>query len=72
MLRLLEWPSGRAQMQNPGLAPRASRHQFGGWLLQSPTASESQEQILACRFRLSPWMARDVARLCFGEGRRND
>jgi hypothetical protein len=58
--------------QNPGLAPRASRNQLVGWLHLSPTASEQQAQTLACRFCLSPWMARDMARLCFGEGCRND
>ena len=57
-----------AQMQNPGLAPRASRNQLGGWLHPSSTASDWQAQTLACRFCLSPWMARDTARLCFGEG----
>lgn len=60
-------------MQNPGAwNAGALRNQLGGWLQQSPTASESQAQILAISFRLSPWLARDVARLCFGEGRRND
>ena len=62
-----------AYMQNPGAVNAgASRNQLGRWLHHSPTASESQAQILACRFRLSPWLARDVARHCFGEGRRND
>ena len=61
-----------AQMQNPGLAPRASRNQLGGWLRISPTASEWQAQILTSRFHLSPWMARDLAGLCFGEGRSID
>ncbi len=59
------------EMQNPGLAPRASRNQLGGWLLTSSTASDLQAQTLSRRFCLSPWMARDIARLCFGEG-RND
>ncbi len=58
-------------MQNPGQAPRASRNQLGGWLHSSPTASEWRAQMLATRFCMSPWMARDIARLCFGEG-RND
>lgn len=58
-----------AHMQNPpGLAPRrASRNQLGGWLHPSPTAAERQAQLLAGRFVLSPPLARDVARLCFGE-----
>ena len=61
-----------AHMQNPGWQAGASRNQLGGWLRHSPTASESQAQIVTTRFRLTPWLARDVARLCFGEGRRND
>ena len=74
MLELMERPrGGRAQMQNPGAVNAgASRNQLGGWLHHSLTASESQAQILKRRFQLSPWMARDVARICFGEGRRND
>lgn len=60
-----------AHMQNPGLPPRASRNQLGSWLHLSPTSSERQAQMLAGRFRLSPFIARDVARLCFGEA-RND
>lgn len=55
------------EMQNPGLAPRASRNQLVGWLHSSPTASDWQAQTVACRFCLTPWMARDMARLCFGE-----
>lgn len=55
--------------QNPGLAPRASRDLlFGGWSHRPSTATVSQAQMLACRFCLSPWMAQDLARLCFGEG----
>lgn len=59
-------------MQNPGLAPRASRDCFGGLSHPFPTASDWRAQTLASRFCLSPWMARDMARLCFGEGRCND
>jgi hypothetical protein len=59
-------------MQNPGWRAGASRNQLVGWLLTSFTASERQAQTLADRFAFSPWMARDVARLCFGEGHRND
>lgn len=61
-----------AQMQNPGLAPRVLSNQLGGWLHLSFTALDWREQILASRFRLSPWMARDVASLCFGEGCTHD
>ena len=60
-----------AHMQNPGLAPRASRDCFGRPSHRLPTASDWRVQMLASRFCLSPWMARDVARLCFGED-RND
>lgn len=55
------------QMQNPGLAPRASRDCYGRPSHLPFTASEAREQMLACRFCLSPSMVRDVARLCFGE-----
>ena len=54
-------------MQNPGVQAGASRNQLVGWLHPFPTASERQAQMLACRFRLSPSIARDIARLCFGE-----
>ena len=60
------------QMQNPGWRAGASRNQLGGWLHLSPTASDWRAQILASRFCLSPWMAQDMTRLCFGEGRSND
>ena len=56
-----------AQKQNPGWRAGASRDQLVGWLHPFPTASERQAQMLACRFCLSPSMARDLARLCFGE-----
>lgn len=58
----------RHKKQNPGWRAGASRNQLVGWLQLSPTASERQAQTLASRFCLSPWMARDMARLCFGEG----
>jgi hypothetical protein len=60
-----------AEMQNPGWRAGASRNQLGGWLLPTSTGSDWRAQMLASRFCLSPWMARDMARLCFGEG-RND
>lgn len=56
-----------SHMQNPGLSPRASRNQLVGCLQSFPTASDKQAQMLACRFCLSPSMARDLARLCYGE-----
>jgi hypothetical protein len=55
-------------IQNPGRQPRASRDCFGGPSLPFYIASGWQAQILASRFCLSPWMARETARLCFGEG----
>ena len=55
-------------MQNPGGRAGASRNQLGGWLHSSLTALDWRAQMLAARFSLSPWMARDMARLCFGEG----
>jgi len=57
----------RMQKQNPGLAPRASRNQLVGCLHSFPTASDKQVQMLVCRFCLSPTIAREMARLCFGE-----
>lgn len=57
------------EMGNPGDGfAGASRNQLGGWLHGSHTASDLRAQMLASRFCLSPWMARDMARLCFGEG----
>jgi protocatechuate 3,4-dioxygenase beta subunit len=61
-----------AHMQNPGLAPRASRDCFGRPPHVFFTASERQAQTLATRFYLSPWLARHVAWLCFGEGCSDD
>ena len=57
-----------AHMQNPGWQAGASRNQLGGWLHLSLIASDRRAQMLASRFCLSPWMARDMAHLCFGEG----
>ena len=59
-------------MQNAGVEPGVSRNQLGGWLHPSLTASGRQAQMLAARVRLSPWMARDMAWLCFGEGQGDD
>ncbi len=53
-------------MQNPGVQARASRDLLGSWSQTPTTASDRQAQILAARFCLSPWMARDIAELCFG------
>ena len=61
-----------AQLRNAGVQPSASRDHLGGWLHSPSAASDKQAQNLACRFRLSPWIARDMARLCFGEGGYND
>jgi hypothetical protein len=57
------------EMQNPGLQPRASRDLLSaGWSHHSLTASDLRAQTLVARFCLSPWMAQDIARLCYGEG----
>lgn len=62
-----------AKMQNPDWQAGASRDLLCvGWSHSPFTASEWRAQMLASRFCLSPWMARDMARLCFGEGRCND
>ena len=57
-----------AHMRNAGVQPGVSRNQLRGWLHSPYTASDWQAQTLSSRFCLSPWMARDMARLCFGEG----
>ena len=60
-------------MQNPGgCIAGASRNQLGGWLHSPSIASDWQAQMFASRFCLSPSMARDLAWLCFGEGRCDD
>ena len=59
-------------MQNPGWRAGALRNQLGGWLRPFPTASNCRAQMLATQFRLSPWLALDMALLCFWEGRCND
>jgi len=55
------------EMRNAGLHPGVSRNQLGGWLLSFSTVSDLQAQMLARRFRLSSWNARDLARLYLGE-----
>lgn len=60
------------ETRNAGGQPGVSCNQLGGWLHSPTTALDRQAQTLACRFCLSPWMARDIARLCFGEGRCSD
>ena len=47
----------------------ASRDCCGGPSHYLSIPSTLQAQTLASRFRLSPWMAQDVARLCFGSDR---
>jgi len=58
-----------AETQNGGLQPAASRHQNVDLLQYPSTASERQVQFLTCHFGLSPCIAQEVARLCFGEAR---
>ena len=54
-------------MQNPAVEGGASRDHLGSGSHPSTTSSHWREQALASRFGLSPWMAREVSRLCFGE-----
>jgi len=56
-------------VRNAGGQPGVSGELLGGWSHPLFTASDWQAQTLACRFCLSPWMARDMALLCFGGGR---
>jgi len=53
--------------ENPGVGTGASSSLYGYCSHQFHTATSRQAQILASRFSLSPWLARDIARLCFGE-----
>lgn len=57
-----------SHMQNPGWRAGVLRDQLGGCSRSFPTVSDWQAQRLVDRFCLSPWLARDVAFLCFGEG----
>ena len=58
-----------AHLQNPGMQAGASRDLLClSWLHSPFSASGLKAQTFATRFCLSPWMARDVAWLCFGEG----
>lgn len=55
------------ETRNAGGQPGVSCNQLGGWLHSPSTALDRQAQMLAARFRLSPWMARDLALLSYGE-----
>jgi hypothetical protein len=55
------------ETRNAGGQPGVSCNQLGGWLHFPSTALDRQAQMLAARFRLSPWMARDLALLSYGE-----
>lgn len=59
------------KMQNPGWPAGASRSRVEGWLQDSDTAYDWRAQMLVSRFRVSPLMARELARLCFGEARHD-
>lgn len=61
-----------AHMQNAGLRPGVSRDQLGGWSQLPITAPDWRWQLIACRYRLPSSMARETARLCFGEGCGSD
>jgi hypothetical protein len=53
-------------MQNPGLAPRASRDCFGGLSHPFTTELDWRAQLVASRYCLLPTMAREVSALLFG------
>jgi len=55
-------------MRNAGGQPGVSCNQLGGWLHSFPTVTDARAQMLTSRFCLSPWLAQDLAFLCFGEG----
>lgn len=55
-------------VQNPGVQAGVSRFRNGKLTQPEPTLSDWRAQAIASRFSLSPWMAREVSRLCFGEG----
>lgn len=61
-----------AEMQSPGCAPRASRDCCGGRSHSFNTALDGPAQMFARRFCVSPWLAQDLAWLCFGEGGGHD
>lgn len=63
--------TNKKQSRGAGTAPASRDLLCVGWSHRVSTASDSQAQMLASRFCLSPSMARDLARLCFGEA-RND
>ena len=54
-------------VQNPGVHAGGSQIEIGISQYQFRTASDRQTQMISNRFCLSPWVARDLSRLCFGE-----
>ena len=57
--------------RNPGLHAGVSQIKTHHHFHLSGTKSSRQGQMLVSRFGVSPWLAYQLARLCFGEG-RND
>ena len=55
--------------KTPPVSGGASRDCFGGRSHCLSNPSDTWAQMLAERFRLSPWMAHDLAEHCFGSGR---
>jgi len=55
--------------RNPGGQAGVSGSVSGNKSHLYSTASDWRAQMLATRFGLSAWRARETARLCFGEGR---
>lgn len=55
-------------VQNPGVQAGVSRdHCLGGRRHLTIIMQDLRGQMLASRFPLSPWIAREVSWLCFGE-----
>jgi hypothetical protein len=55
--------------KTPPVGGGASRDCFGGRSHSLSTVSDIRAQMLAARFRLSPWMVNDLAEHCFGSER---
>lgn len=53
--------------QTRPLRGRAGCTLLGGELHSTPTPIGLRSQLFAARYRLNPWLAQDLAQLCFGE-----
>lgn len=54
--------------QTRPLGGRAGRDLLAGSARSPLTPFALRSQLFAARFRLKPWLAQDLAQLCFGEG----